>query len=346
MELNLSLSRILIVKLSALGDIVHALPAVSRLIRAFPDAQIDWLVEEKNRAIIDMSRMDIGVIPIDTKALRKKFRFNGLAKIVQTVKNIQAVRYDCVIDFQGLIKSALLTFLSGAPLRIGFSYTSVKEPIASFFYTKRVPATRVHIVEQLYELLSPLDVAPTDARTPLLFAPDHNQIVIRDKLHRLSRYVLIHPGGSWATKRWHRFSELAVALAKGGLPVVITCAPNEKELLFDANLSPESGVYQFTTTLEEFVALCEGASLFVGGDSGPLHIATSMGIPIVALFGPTSSARNGPLNKEDIVVERTLPCRPCMKRDHCPLGHWHCMEEISVEEVYKACLHRIWLGVR
>jgi ADP-heptose:LPS heptosyltransferase len=196
-------------------------------------------------------------------------------------------------------------------------------------------------VDQLHELLSPLGIASTDTRTPLLFAPDHSQNMIRDKLHHISRYLLIHHGASWPTKRWHRFPELARTLAKQGTPVVITCAPGEEAFSFDADLYSESGVYPFATTLEEFVALCEGASLFVGGDTGPLHIAASMGVPIVALFGPTSSARNGPLNQEDIVVERPLPCRPCMKRDQCPLEHWNCMEEISVEEVYAACLKRL-----
>jgi len=337
----MELSRILIVKLSALGDIVHCLPAIAQLRRRFPHARIDWLVEEKNRAIIDMSRLDVGIIPIDIKGLRKNLSFNGLAMIAQTIKNIQAVRYDCAIDFQGLIKSALLTFLSGAPLRIGFSYTSIKEPIGSFFYTKRVSTSRVHVIEQLHELLSPLDLERTEQRTPLLFAPDDSKQVMLNRFRNLAGYILIHPGGSWATKRWHRFPELARRLVKRAIPVVVTCAPGEEQLFFDATLSSERNVHQLTTTLEEFVALCETASLFVGGDTGPLHIAAAMGIPTVALFGPTDSARNGPLNKEDIVVEHALPCRPCMKRDRCPLEHWNCMEEISVEDVFTACLKRL-----
>ena len=213
--------------------------------------------------------------------------------------------------------------------------------MASLFYTKRVSTRSVHIVDQLHELLPPLGVVFTGQKTPLLFALNYSQKAIRDRLHNIPEYILIHPGASWPTKRWRRFSELARTLATRGIQVVMTCAPGEEELFFDAGLFSESGIYQFATTLEEFVALCERASLFVGGDTGPLQIAAAMGIPIVAIFGPTSSARNGPTNKEDIVVEHSLPCRPCMKRKRCPLEHWNCMEEISVEEVYKACMKRL-----
>src|SRR5678809_125387 len=101
-------------------------------------------------------------------------------------------------------------------------------------------------------------------------------------------------------------------------------------------------VRQLPTNLEELVALCEKARLFVGGDTGPMHFAAAVGTRVVSIFGPTSSDRNGPFRREDIVVERRLPCRPCYERDHCPLEHWQCMVDITVDQVYEACRKRLF----
>lgn len=102
-------------------------------------------------------------------------------------------------------------------------------------------------------------------------------------------------------------------------------------------------IIQIPTTLEELVALCEKARLFVGGDTGPMHFAEAVGTPVVSVFGPSSSDRNGPFRREDIVVERRLPCRPCYDRDKCPLEHWQCILDIKVEHVYDACRKRLAL---
>ena len=104
-----------------------------------------------------------------------------------------------------------------------------------------------------------------------------------------------------------------------------------------------NGIHQVATNLEELVALCEKARLFVGGDTGPMHFAAAAGTPIVSIFGPTSSDRNGPFRREDIVVERRLPCRPCYERDKCPLEHWECIVDITVDQVYEACRKRMSL---
>lgn len=334
--------RILIVKLSAIGDIVHCLPAVAQLRDTFKETQIDWLVEEKNRTIVDMSRLSVRVIPINTKEWRSNFGWGTLNKVATSIGRIRAAQYDYVIDFQGLIKSGVLTYLSGAPRRIGFSSTALKEPLASIFYTERVTPRRIHITDQLQELLSPLGI-PTLQRLSPLFASEEAHQAIHRQLHDLSDMVIINPGGGWITKRWHteRFIALAQQLAHKGIPVVVTTPPGEEGWVTDTRLHSGSGIYTIATTLEELVALCTRARLFVGGDTGPMHIAASMGVPIVALFGPTDSARNGPINKDDLVVEQSLPCRPCHKRNRCPLGHWNCMEELSVERVFEACLKRL-----
>ena len=134
---------------------------------------------------------------------------------------------------------------------------------------------------------------------------------------------------------------------KDGLPVAVTWGPGEEKLVKDLVRTAGNGIRQIPTSLEELVALCEKARLFVGGDTGPMHFAAAAGTPIVSIFGPTSSDRNGPFRREDIVVERRLACRPCYERDKCPLEHWECIEEITVDQVYEACKKRLsMIGAR
>jgi len=169
---------------------------------------------------------------------------------------------------------------------------------------------------------------------------------VEQKLKGLTGYVVINPGGNWKTKCWdaERYGELASRLIKDGLPVAVTWGPGEEHLVRKLVDSAGNGVREIPTSLEELVALCEKAKLFVGGDTGPMHFAAAVGTPIVSLFGPTSSDRNGPFRREDIVVERRLPCRPCYERDKCPLEHWQCMVDITVDHVYEACLKRLELA--
>ena len=126
-----------------------------------------------------------------------------------------------------------------------------------------------------------------------------------------------------------------------GLPVAVTWGPGDEAMVRKLVDVAGKGITQIPTTLEELVALCERSKLFVGGDTGPMHFAAAVGTPIVSIFGPTSSDRNGPFRREDIVVEKRLPCRPCYERDKCPLEHWQCIVDITVDQVYDACRKRL-----
>jgi ADP-heptose:LPS heptosyltransferase len=179
-----------------------------------------------------------------------------------------------------------------------------------------------------------------------LQAADSARSSVRRKLDGLRDYIVMNPGGNWPTKCWEpeRYGELALRLMNDGQTVVVTWGPGEEDLVRRLVRSAGSGVREIPTTLEELIALCETARLFIGGDTGPMHFAAAVGAPIVAVFGPTSSDRNGPFRREDIVVERRLPCRPCYERDRCPLEHWQCMTDISVDHVYEACRKRLALA--
>jgi lipopolysaccharide heptosyltransferase I len=335
--------RILVIKFGSLGDIVHCLPSVSQLLHHFPDAEIDWLIEQKNKIVVEMSGLGVRLVPIDTYQWRYSPGIGSAKEILDFVWALRTDGYDCTIDFQGLLKSAFVGYLSAAPVRIGWERDFLKESASRFFYTEVVKPRRFHIIDQQMELLKPLGISP-DWDTPVpLEASASARDAIERKLGDAKDFVLINPGGNWITKRWEpeRFGALARKLMDDGLQVALTWGPGEDDIV--SRIEPVAGpnILKISSTLPELVALCERSRLFVGGDTGPMHFAAAVGVPVVAIFGPTSSDRNGPFKREDIVIERRLDCRPCYERDACPLEHLNCLKEISVDQVYEACKKRL-----
>ncbi len=340
--------RILVVKFGSLGDIVHCLPSVSQLLHHFPDAEIDWLIERKNKIVVDMSGLGVRLVPIDTYQWRYSPGIGSAKEILDFVWALRTDGYDCTIDFQGLLKSAFVGYLSAAPVRIGWERDFLKESVSRFFYTEVVKPRRVHIIDQQMELLKPLGISP-DWNTPVpLEASASARDTISRKLGDARDFVLINPGANWMTKRWdpERFGQLAARLMHEGLPVALTWGPGEDDLAHRIEAVAGPDILKISSTLPELVALCERARLFVGGDTGPMHFAAAVGVPVVAIFGPSSSDRNGPFRREDIVVERRLDCRPCYERAACPLEHLNCLKEISVDHVYEACKKRLSFEAR
>lgn len=338
--------RFLVVKFGSLGDIVHCLPSVAQLRNAFPDAAIDWLIETKNKIVVELSGLDVRLVPIDTYQWRNSPGIGSAKEIAELVWALSTDGYDCTIDFQGLIKSAFFAYLSGAPVRIGWERDFLKESVSRFFYTEVVTPKRIHIIDQQMELLKPLGIDPVWETEVRLQARPAAKRSLEQKLSGLTDYILINPGGNWATKCWppERYGELAQRLMSEGYPVAVTWAPNEDALRRRVVQAAGRGIREIPTNLEELVALCESARLFVGGDTGPMHFAAAVGTPIVAIFGPTSSDRNGPFRREDVVVERRLSCRPCYERERCPLEHLQCMMDITVDHVHEAVRKRLSLA--
>jgi lipopolysaccharide heptosyltransferase I len=340
------LRRFLVVKFGSLGDIVHCLPSVAQLRSAFPTAEIDWLIERKNKIVVELSKLDVRLIPIDTYQWRNSPGIGSAKEIAELVWALSTDGYDCTIDFQGLLKSAFFAYLSGAPVRIGWERDFLRETVSRFFYTEVVTPKRIHIIDQQMELLKPLGIDPGWDTEVRLQAGSAARQSVEHKLAGLTDYIVINPGGNWPTKCWEpeRYGELALRLMNEGHAVVITWGPGEEELVRRLVRAAGRGVREIPTTLEELVALCESARLFVGGDTGPMHFAAAVGPPIVSVFGRTSSDRNGPFRREDIVVERRLSCRPCYERDRCPLEHWQCIVDIAVDHVHEACRKRLSLA--
>lgn len=339
-------SRILIIRLSSLGDILHTLPAFANLKASFPNAQIDWLVAHKTKFILSSVRGIHSLHVLDTSRLLKrppdKESWHQLRILIQTIR---AQQYDLAIDFQGLLKSALLCALSGAKVRIGFSRELVRERPAHWFYQKRLakPNTQIHIT-QLNQMLSELTGARRVPFHPEFIVSDADAIHITSLLqqNQLEKYVVINPGGGWPTKRWspEKYGILAEKIqSELHLQVIVTTGPGE-ELLYRtiAKNCRTAAPYHFPVSFLQLIPLLRKACLFIGGDTGPFHLACALNTPVVAIFGPTSPVRNGPWSAGEEVVTHNLNCAPCYGRI-CDTGA-ECMN-IPVDEVFAATVRRL-----
>jgi lipopolysaccharide heptosyltransferase I len=338
--------KILIIRLSALGDILHALPAFADLRNTFPTARIDWLVGSRAAFLLSAVEGIDHTYRVDTHALLQfPFKASGWRKVLDVLRSLRSQRYDYSVDFQGLLKTAFLSFLSGAQTRIGFSKELVREAPAHWFYNRRLqkPSKQSHIVEQNRRLAGL--AGANSVSVPLKFRVSEPDVkYVNDLLatEGLSEFAVINPGGGWPTKRWspERFGALASRIqTELHLPVVVTTGPGESRL-YEAVAAHCSGARprHFTLPFLQLVPLFSRARLLVGGDTGPFHLACALRTPVVGIFGPTSPIRNGPWREGDEALARTLACSSCHART-CPTTN-ECME-ITVEEVFSAVVRRL-----
>jgi heptosyltransferase I len=343
----MSKPKILIIRLSSLGDILHALPAFADLRRSFPNAQIDWLVGKKFKFLLSTMQGIDAIYTIDTSSLLQ-FSMNGSAwsQARGLIRGLRSQSYDYSIDFQGLLKTAFLGYLSGAQTRIGFSKDLVREPPAHWFYHRKLgkPAEPAH-VSALNQMLAELAGAIRSNFSPLdLAAPEADASYVNSLLaeKRLRNFAVINPGGGWATKRWRpeRYGALAAKIQDDlKIPVVITTGPGE-EAYYDtiAEHCSKPAPHHLHISFIQLIPLLKKALIFIGGDTGPFHLACATGTPAVGIFGPTSPVRNGPWRNEDRAVTRMLPCSCCHKRS-CGADD-DCMD-IAVDQVFAAVKQRI-----
>ncbi len=338
--------KILIVRLSSLGDIIHTLPAFESLRETFPDARIDWLVERRLAFLLSAVKGVDQVIAIDTHAMRRStVDRDAWRRFWTPVATARAHHYDIAVDFQGLLKTALLAILTGAGKRVGFSKALVRERPAHWFYHDRLqkPASAMHVARLNLLLAERAGAHPGELRAHLNSSEtDTRAIETRLNQEQLSEYVVINPGGGWPTKQWNsaRYGSLAARIEKElHLRVVVTTGPGEEALYQQiaencAAMKPAHLQVPFL----QLIPLFKRARLVVAGDTGPLHLACAVGAPVVGILGPTAPVRNGPWSKDDETVVRRLPCSFCNKRK-CPTAN-ECMD-IAVEDVFAAVQRRI-----
>jgi lipopolysaccharide heptosyltransferase I len=345
-------TRILLVRLGALGDIVHALPVAAALRRARPDARIDWLVSAKHREILDL-------VPVIDRRLAVKDRGDAGdgASLPATVREIRHSRYDVVIDLQGLIKSAIIARSSGAPRVIGFTGRYLREPLARLLYTDvhdpggegiYAPSETRHVARINLGLLETLGIHTDLVEFPIADRDrlSANACAARMLAETGGGFALLNPGAAWPNKRWppDRLARVAAALRdRRGLRSVVLWGPGERTLgeqvvagaAGAAILAPQ-------TSIADVVALARQAAIMISGDTGPTHLGTAVGTPIVGLYGPTRPERNGPLQPEDITVSRAAICE-CHHLRQCRRERM-CLLDIEVEEVIAAAERRLNAG--
>ncbi len=342
--------RILFVKLGSIGDIVHTLPSLAAVRRALPRAEISWVVERRAAEILRDNPLLDRLIEVDTKALRRvPVSGETLLAPRQQLRRLRASTFDTALDFQGLLKSAAIARLSGAKLRYGFSREALREPASRFLLTKTVhPPARSHVIVKNLSLAAgalginvPAD--PSEFEFPIAVTTEHENEADEAVRDFETGFAILNPGGGWPTKLWsaERFGALADELwTHHGLRSLVTYGPGEQELAQTVTEASRSGRAQICNlSLKGFYALARRANVYVGGDTGPTHLAVAAGAPVVGLFGPTEWWRNGSPRSADICVERNdINCRTDCHRRAC--SQWICMD-IEVERVLHAVGERL-----
>jgi len=301
--------RVALIKLSSLGDVVHALPVVATLRARLPGVHVTWIVEHREAALLrDHPAID-ELLPIDTRRWRRPRGRRDLADVAHAVGRIggrlRAARFDVAIDLQGLIKSGLLAAATRAPLRIGFAARRCREPLSAIFTNRRVtpPDGARHVVDQYLSLLMPLDVREPvhEFRLPVDAAAEARaeEVLAAGGLKPHRRLVVLNPGAGQPDKRWpeDRFRALAERLIEDAMAdVLVVWGPGEETA--GRRIAPGDGASRAVlgppTNLYELIAILRRASVLVAADTGPLHLAAAVGTPCVGLYGPTLAIRNGP----------------------------------------------------
>ncbi|MFQ5745089.1 MAG: glycosyltransferase family 9 protein [Acidobacteriota bacterium] len=339
--------RALLIRLSSIGDVIHTLPAFMALRRSWPSTLLGWAVEPAAAPLVQRLPGPLLVHVLDTQRWRQAWcSRRTVAEMRGSFTFLRRQRYELALDFQGLLKSAVVGALSGAPI-IGYARANLREPLAARFYRTSAKEVRrnAHVIRLATALAEAAGVCAGELCFPPLTDRD-DEAYVDARLHKLGvkRFMIIHAASNWPSKRWPplRFAGLGRALIRRtGLSLLWTWGPGERSQVEAlATRTGNRSHLAFPTTLTQLAALLSRASLFVGGDSAPLHLAAACETPVVGLFGPTDPSRNGSWSAQDSAVFTRLPCSFCHQR-RCPIGTRQCLQELSIEAVAGAAEARL-----
>ncbi|MEP6922901.1 MAG: lipopolysaccharide heptosyltransferase I [Pyrinomonadaceae bacterium] len=342
--------KILIVKVSSIGDVVHALPTLAAIRRALPAAEISWAVEKGAAEILRDNPHLSNLIEVDTRAVRREKSWAGKWRLMRgQFDELRSQKFDVALDFQGLLKSSLLARLSGASRRVGFAKESLREPASRFLLTETVEiGTRISVIEKNLRLAEKalqieIPVRGDDYEFPITTNESHKSEAENAMRETGGKFVILNPGGGWTTKLWdaEKFGTLADRIFRElNLKSIITFGPGEESLAERVLAASKSNqTMTASLSLKGFYELSKRAELYFGGDTGPTHLAVAAGTPVVGIFGPTEWWRNGSPRMSDVCVERfDIGCRENCHRRSC--NNWICMD-ISVERVLQAVKKRL-----
>jgi len=330
--MNIEFSRppekLLIIKPSSLGDIIHSLPFLAAIKDHFPNTKIHWLVARGLHVLLENHPL------IDKLWVINKDQWKSLSYLPNTLREIRSLYlglgqegYDACVDLSGLFRSGLLTFASKAPVKIGFAESDEGSP---FFYTHKVKGDMEHHAIDRYLQIARAMGCPVDAIRYPMANFDLNPPLCRTLP---SEYVVIAPSAGKEANRWpaQRFGELASLLP---LPSVVVCGKGDAAIGAEVITYAQGKAVSLAgeTSLLELLAVIKRANFFISNDTGPMHIAAAFQIPVFALFGPANPERTGPHGTIHTVIKTDVPCSPCYRWKPCE--HWRCMNELTVERVF------------
>jgi heptosyltransferase-1 len=340
-------NKLLIVRLGAMGDIIHTLPAVAALRDAFPTIKIGWVVEERWAELLgtvtapnsgagspEQPLVD-NIHTVNTKKWRTSmYSAQTWKEIAAAVHEVRAEKYEVAIDFQGAIRSALISRVSRTNVIYGFDQP--RETPARRFYTNKVAARGTHIVEQNLSLAEEVAGRSLPTRRAILPRDEAAERECERQLQekQIGNFVLLNPGAGWGAKQWpaERYGEVARRLAEDGIKPLINFGPGEEDLAKSVQQTSGGTADPIVCSLTQLIALTRRASLFVGGDTGPMHLAAALGVPVVAIFGPTDPARNGPFGTKSVVLRNPSSHTSHKRRPQAEEG----LMEITSEQVIAA----------
>jgi predicted lipopolysaccharide heptosyltransferase III len=343
---------ILLIRLRLIGDVVFTTPALAAIQRRFPQASITYLVEPAAEPVVRHNPHISSLVVVDRPRGWRRVAYD-----IQLARTLRRQRFDVAIDFHGGPRSAFLTWASGARTRIGYAI-----PGRTYAYTERVPWSRAlvpprHSVRNQWDLLTPLGIAPPEQGQPAVEMPEDRAAAerVRDRLSSArvpggAPLIVLHVSAGNPFRRWppEHFAEVAATLAREdpARRIIISSGPSERDAAEEtaARAAARAGAAAGQIVrcgdfdLSELRALAGQAALYIGGDSGPLHVAATTAVPIVALFGPTLPERSMPWRQPSLAIavdSGPLPCRPCHQR-HCVPGDFRCLTALDPDRVVAA----------
>lgn len=332
---------ILIVKLSAIGDVIHTLPSLAALRKHYPDAHITWVIEEAAADLIeghpDLNRVVVSRRKGWLRELRAGRVGEPLREIFSFIREIRALPYDLVIDFHGLLKSAVIVWLSAGKRKLG--YASLQE-LSGLFLNEKIPEDMTkHAVDRYLDFPRYLGAHIQEAE---FFIPIGNEnagkvdtLLATKGIGMKDPFIAVNPIALWETKLWEdeKFARLCDRLiAEAGAKIVFTDSNPASIDRIQAMMREPSVNLGGQTTLKDLAYLYWRAVFLITTDSGPMHLAAAVGTPVCALFGPTDPARTGPYGKGHLVIRNILPCSLCFRK-HC--DDHACMRDMTVDDVYE-----------
>lgn len=341
--------KILIVKLSAIGDVIHTLPVLNAIRAHYPAAHITWLVEAAAADLVVGHRALDRVIVSGRKRwlaqLKTGHRRQAIAEIRAFWRDLRDTHYDIIIDFQSLLKSGVLVWLARGRRKIGFDKGMQHQEHSYLFLNQRVPPVdmEVHALIRGLMLTKAMGVKSESVVYDVPVGDeDRRQVDALLKENRLDGFrpvVAINPMALWETKLWFndRFAMLADRLVnEKGVDVVFTGGPSDRGVIDEifSMMTASAANLAGRTSLKMLAALYQRSALLVSTDTGPMHLAAAVGTPVVALFGPTAPWRTGPFGSGHRVIRTAPACSPCFKRQ-CDEHRCRCMKDISVEMVWQ-----------